>query len=192
LNTVVLVAAVPCVRGVHQRRRYLCGGAAQPVPVHIDVDVDVAGSVFDLAVQCVDLSLRLCGVGFDVDVMLAGQAPVYFLAPPFSGFVGVPADLAEGALDALAIFDVSGRTRTNTSAIEGMTGYLFAAGDRAAAYGFLTGMGMKPFCGSNLPLPRFNSSVPRRLAPGACLLPRLRDAAESQRGGGQKPGCLAV
>lgn len=51
-----------------------------------------------------------------------------FLAPPFSGFVGVPVDLAEGALDALATFDVSDRTRTITSAIEGVTGYLFAAG----------------------------------------------------------------
>jgi hypothetical protein len=60
--------------------------------------------------------------------MLTGQAAVYFLAPPFSGLVGVLVDLAEGALDALAIFDFSGRTRTNTSAIEGMTGYVFAAG----------------------------------------------------------------
>jgi hypothetical protein len=51
-----------------------------------------------------------------------------FLAPPFSGFVGVPVDLAEGALDALATFDVSDRTRTITSAIEGVTGYLFAEG----------------------------------------------------------------
>jgi hypothetical protein len=64
----------------------LCGGAAQPVRVHIDVDVDVAGSVFDLADQCVDLSLPLCGVGFDV--MLAGQAAVYSLLHRF------PASLA--------------------------------------------------------------------------------------------------